>query len=78
MPALRPAAYAAPRAVVSIILGLITGIDNMSAWKAMSGAEFVRPPSTLSTLSFIPLSASTASKMSFAWKAVASSTALHI
>ena len=78
MSTLSPAAKAAPNAVVSVILGLITGIERISDWNSMSGFEFVNPPSTLSVLRFIPESSSIASKISLAWKAVASRTALQM
>ena len=78
MSTLSPAAKAAPSAVVSVILGLTTGIERMSDWNSISGLLFVSPPSTRSCLSFIPESSSIASKMSLAWKAVASRTALQM
>src|SRR5262245_21803138 len=66
-PAPRPAAYAAPNAVVSATTGRQTGTPRMSACSCMHNALAVTPPSTLSRSSVTPESAVIASTTSRVW-----------
>lgn len=74
-PVAKPAAIAAPRAVVSLIFGRTTGILTKSACVCIQREELDIPPSTLSCLSLCPLSFSMASRIAFVWKQTASRVA---
>jgi len=74
-PVARPAAYAAPRAVVSATTGRITGTPSRSAWNCMSRSFWTMPPSTFSDSRSTPESWFIASTISRLWYAVASSVA---
>ncbi|SHU59390.1 Uncharacterised protein [Mycobacteroides abscessus subsp. abscessus] len=66
-PTAKPAAYAAPSAVVSATTGLTTSTPRVSAWICMQSLLAVIPPSTLSTSIRTPESASMASTTSRLW-----------
>src|SRR4029453_5142513 len=66
-PTARPAAYAAPSAVVSATTGLLTGTPRMSACICMQSWLAGEPPSTFSTSTFTPESFSIASATSLLW-----------
>ena len=66
-PTARPAAYAAPSAVVSATTGRLTGTPSTSAWICMHSSLAVIPPSTLSTSMSTPESCAIASATSRVW-----------
>ena len=66
-PAESPARKAAPKAVVSTILGRSMGFLSMSAWNCMRKSLTEAPPSTRSTESVRPESISMASSRSLTW-----------
>ena len=54
-PTANPARYAAPNAVVSVIIGLITFVPVISAWNCIKKLFLLAPPSTLILLSLTTL-----------------------
>ena len=56
-PAARPARYAAPSAVVSVMRGRTTGTPRTSAWNCIRRSFTAAPPSTRSSRSGAPVSA---------------------
>ena len=74
-PALSPAAYAAPSATLSAIIGRTTGTSHRSATGCISRLLAVIPPSTARSAMGTPASARIASTRSLVCHAVASSTA---
>mmetsp|Transcript_51148 Transcript_51148/g.102200 ORF Transcript_51148/g.102200 Transcript_51148/m.102200 type:complete len:230 (+) Transcript_51148:347-1036(+) len=74
-PTARPAAMAAPRAVISIIAGRFTVVSITSDWNRTKKSLAVTPPSTFMSCTFNPASSTIASATSFAWNAIDSSIA---
>lgn len=74
----KPAAIAAPNAVVSRMAGRSTGMPMMSAWVCIQRSELLMPPSTASSDNFCLESFSMASRMALVWKHVASRVARAI
>jgi len=66
-PAERPAANAAPSAVVSLLRGRTSGIPRRSAWNCMRKPFTDAPPSTRIDFRDLPASASIASTRSRVW-----------
>src|SRR4051794_1915609 len=67
VPVAIPARYAAPRAVVSVISGTMTGAPSTSAWNCISHALATAPPSAFSSSSALPAAASCARTASTVW-----------
>mmetsp|Transcript_40258 Transcript_40258/g.119559 ORF Transcript_40258/g.119559 Transcript_40258/m.119559 type:complete len:253 (-) Transcript_40258:236-994(-) len=74
-PAPKPAAMAAPSAVVSTSRGRWTAMPHKSAWYCSSSSESATPPSTRRPVSAAPVSAAMQTVTSLAWWAMPSSTA---
>ena len=70
-----PRGYAAPSAVASVFCGRTSGVRKMSLWNCMRKPFADAPPSTFSSRSGTPASASIATARSCTWYASASSAA---
>lgn len=76
IPSACPAAMATPKAVISWLCALTTGMPLISACSCISRSFLVSLPSTFSLVSGMPQSLFMASRMSLVWKQIASRAAL--
>ena len=77
-PVANPARKAIPRAVVSVVFGLITLVFNRSDWICIKRLLLLAPPSTFKLENFIPASFSISIIISLVLRAIDSRAALAI